>query len=106
MNFGDPFNELFCCDCFYDEVYFLLRQKKDYEIFEERFSKVRNCYFDYGFATIIIVCHDILKYLKKKYKLSKTGCTESILTKDIHLCSLCTIDLINKIDILHDLRLK
>ena len=28
IHFGDPFNELFCCGCFSDEVYFLLRQKK------------------------------------------------------------------------------
>ena len=39
IHFGDPFNELFCCDCFCDEVYFLLRQKKDYEILKRDFRK-------------------------------------------------------------------
>ena len=34
---GDCFEEVLCCDCFYDEVYFLLRQKVDDRIFEERF---------------------------------------------------------------------
>ena len=60
---GIHFKDVFCCDCFFDETHFLLRQKSSYEIFEER-SNLENCYFEYGFSTIIIVCHDILR-LKK-----------------------------------------
>ena len=39
IHFGDPFNELFCCDCFYDEVYFLLRQKKTMKFLKRDFRK-------------------------------------------------------------------
>ena len=40
IRYGDHFNEILCCDCFYDEVYFLLRQKVNDEIFEERFENM------------------------------------------------------------------
>ena len=101
---GIHFKDVFCCDCFFDETYFLLRQKSSYEIFEERFN-LENCYFEYGFSTIIIVCYDILRLFKKKYKLTGTNCIQTRLTHDIKLCSLCTIDLINKINDLHEFRL-
>ena len=29
---GIHFKDVFCCDCFFDETYFLLRQKSSYEI--------------------------------------------------------------------------
>ena len=81
IGIGIHFKDVFCCDCFFDETYFLLRQKSSYEIFEERFN-FENCYFEYGFSTIIIVCYDILSLYKKNYELSGTSCIQTILTKD------------------------
>ena len=103
------FNEILCCDCFYDEIYFLLRQKVNYEIFEERFLKVENCYFDLIYGTVMVICHDFLKFSSGKYKFSNKNCvTDIIPTKPDRtvLCSICTIDVFRKADILHIFKLK
>ena len=68
------FNEILCCDGFYNEIYFLLRQKVNYEIFEERFLKVENSYFDLIYGSIMIICYDLLKISSQKYKLSGKNC--------------------------------
>ena len=106
IRFDVHFKDIFCCDCFYDEIYFLLRQKRNYEIFEERFSKIENCYFSFVYASMIIACYNTLKFSKNKYNLSSTKCIETILTKDISLCSICTIDLFREINVLNEFRLK
>ena len=69
IRYGDHFNEILCCDCFYDEVYFLLRQKVNDEIFEERFEKY-NCFITFFDGIVIVVCGDILKFIRdSKYEL-------------------------------------
>ena len=69
IRYGDHFNEILCCDCFYDEVYFLLRQKVNDEIFEERFEK-HNCFITFFDGIVIVVCGDILKFIRdSKYEL-------------------------------------
>ena len=103
------FNEILCCDCFYDEIYFLLRQKVNYEIFKERFLKVENCCFDLIYGSIMIICYDLLKISSQKYKLSGKNCVEDYIpTKPdrIALCSICTIEVFRRADILHTFKLK
>ena len=56
--------DIFCCDCYFDEIYYLLR-KKNYEYFEKIFSEEQNCYFDTVFASLITVCYDFLRFSKK-----------------------------------------
>ena len=56
--------DIFCCDCYFDEIYYLLRKKK-YEYFEKIFSEEQNCYFDTVFASLITVCYDFLRFSKK-----------------------------------------
>ena len=69
IRYGDHFNEILCCNCFYDEVYFLLRQKVNDEIFEERFEKY-NCFITFFDGIVIVVCGDILKFIRdSKYEL-------------------------------------
>ena len=69
IRYGDHFNEILCCDCFYDEVYFLLRQKVNDKIFEERFEKY-NCFITFFDGIVIVVCGDILKFIRdSKYEL-------------------------------------
>ena len=29
--------EIFCCDCYFDEIYFFLQKEKSYEFFENKF---------------------------------------------------------------------
>ena len=58
-------NEIFCCDCYFDEIYFFLRKEKNYEFFEKNFSEEHNCYFDSVFASLTIVCYDFLRFSKK-----------------------------------------
>ena len=91
-------NEIFCCDCYFDEIYFFLRKEKNYEFFEKNFSEEHNCYFDSVFASLTIVCYDFLRFSKKKYNLSQSMCMETVLSEDIHLCSICTIDLFKNVD--------
>ena len=81
-------NEIFCCDCYFDEIYFFLRKEKNYEFFEKIFSEEHNCYFDSVFASLIIVCYDFLRFSKKKKKkpLSQSMCIETVLSEDIHFC--------------------
>ena len=76
-------------------------EKKNYEYFEKIFSEEQNCYFDTVFASLIIVCYDFLRFSKKKTKkknLSQSMCIETVLSEDIHLCSICTIDLFKNVD--------
>ena len=58
--------EIFCCDCYFDEIYYLLQKKKNYGCFEKKISEEQNCYFDTVFASVIIVCYDFLRFSKKK----------------------------------------
>ena len=88
--------EIFCCDCYFDEIYFFSRQKT--EFFEKKFSEEQDCYFDTVFASLILACYDFLRFSKKKYSLSQSMCIETILSEDIHLCSICTIDLFKRVD--------
>ena len=81
-------NEIFCCDCYFDEIYFFLRKEKNYEFFEKNFSEEHNCYFDSVFASLIIVCYDFLRFSKKKNSLLKSMCIETILSEDIYLMKL------------------
>ena len=81
--------EIFCCNCYFDEIYFFLQKEKSYEFFAKNFSEEHNCYFDSVFASLIIVCHYFLRFSKKKkYNLSQSMCIETVLSEDIHLCSI------------------
>ena len=59
--------EIFCCDCYFDEIYYLLQKEKNYEFFENNLSEEHNCYFDSVFASLIIVCDDFLRFSKNIY---------------------------------------
>ena len=103
------FKDILCCDCFYDEIYFLLRQKVSYEIFEERFANVENCYFDLIYGTALVVCHDLLLFASQKYKLIGKHCIgETVVTKPVttFLCSICAVDVFRRADILHIFKFK
>ena len=58
--------EIFCCGCHFDEIYYLLRKKKNFDCFEKNFSEEQNCYFDVVFGSAIIICYDFLRFSKKK----------------------------------------
>ena len=107
--YTDDINDIRCCDCCFDKVYFLLRQKIDYEnlveiIIEDDFFI--NC-FD---GTVIVVCINILDFLRnKRFDLSKKTCINDVihcLKNRIPLCSICTIELFRKSDVLHKFELK
>ena len=106
--YGDNVKEILCCDCFYDEVYYLLRQKVDYQKFEEIIEKD---YFISVFdGTVIVVCNNILEFIRsKRYDLSKKTYISDViwcLKNRIILCSICTIEIFRKVDILHKFELK
>ena len=42
-------SEIFCCDCHFDEIYFFLRIKKNFDFLEKKIVKKENCYFDISF---------------------------------------------------------
>ena len=111
IRYGDSFNEILCCDCFYDEVYFLLRQKVNDEIFEEKFEKHDDCFITFFDGIIIVICGDILKFVRdeKHHKLFKDTCIRDVIwckKNKIILCSICTAEVFKKIDILHMFKLK
>ena len=99
--YGDNVKEILCCDCFYDEVYYLLRQKVDYQKFEEIIEKD---YFISVFdGTVIVGCNNILEFIRSKRCVSNViWC----LKNRIILCSICTIEIFRKVDILHKFELK
>ena len=76
----------------------MLRKKKTMDVSKKFFSEEQNCYFDTVFASLIIVCYDFLRFSKKKYSLSKSMCIKTILSENIHLCSICTVDLFKRVD--------
>ena len=104
------FKDIFCCDCFYDEIYFLLRQKVNFEIFQKRFSFVENCYFDWIYGTAMVICHNFLVNTSQEYNLVSKNCITDFLTtksgQTIELCSVCTIEVFRKSDILHNFKLE
>ena len=68
--YGDNVKEILCCDCFYDEVYYLLRQKVDYQKFEEIIEK--DYFISIFDGMVIVVCNNILEFIRsKRYDLSK-----------------------------------
>ena len=104
------FKDIFCCDCFYDETYFLLRQKVDFETLHERFSNVGNCYFDWIYGTVLIICHDILFKTSQENSLTGRNCITNIETlksgQKIELCIVCTINFYRTSDTLHNFKLE
>ena len=64
--FDNQVDEVLCCSCYYDEVYFLLRQKVNDEIFEEKFERYDDCFMTFFDGIIIVVCIDILKFVRDK----------------------------------------
>ena len=106
--YGNNVQEILCCSCFYDEVYYLLRQKVDYRNFEEKIEKHQFISFFDG--TILVVCNNILEFLcTKRYELSKKTCIGDVIwcvKNRIILCSICTIEIFRKLDILHKFELK
>ena len=110
--FGNNFNEILCCDCHFDEVYFLLRKKEDdSEIFEEEFEKYDECLITFYNGTIIVICSDILRFIRDENneKLFKYLCLTEVIwcQKDkIILCSICTVEVFRKLDILHSFKFK
>lgn len=105
--YGSFFCEILCCDCFFDEVYFLLRKKEDDgEKFEEKFENNNGCFISFFDETIVVICANVLKFVRdqKQEKLFKNICITDVVLCDnekIILCSICTIDLFKKLDILH-----
>ena len=109
IRYSVHFKDILCCDCFYDEICFLLRQKVNFEIFEERFLNVENCYFDLVYGSAMVICHDLLLYSSQKYNLIGKHCiTDFVDTKPLQteLCSICAVDVFRKADILHIFKLE
>ena len=106
--YGENVKEILCCDCFYDEVYYLLGQKVNYQKFEEIIEK--DPFINFFDGTVIAVCINILEFLRsKRYNLSKKTCISDViwcLKNRIILCSICTIEIFRKVDILHKFELK
>ena len=76
--YGNDVKEILCCDCFYDEVYYLLRQKVDYQKFEEKIEK--NIFINFFDGMVIAVCINILEFLRsKRYNLSKKTCISDVI---------------------------
>ena len=103
------FKDILCCGCFYDEIYFLLRQKVNFEKFEERFLDVENCYFNLIYGTAMVICHDLLLFASQKYKLIGKHCIgETVATKPVTtcLCSICAVDVFRRTNILHIFKLR
>ena len=109
VRYSVHFNDILCCDCFYDEIYFLLREKVNLEIFKERFSDVENCYFDLVYGSAMVICYDLLMFAAQKYNLIGKHCiTDVVDTKPVEttLCSICVVDVFRKADILHIFKLR
>ena len=111
-HFGNNFHEILCCDCFFDEVYFLLRKKEDNgEIFEEEFENYDECFITFYDRTIVVVCADIIQFVRdeKHQKLFKDICVRDVIwcqKNKIILCSICTVEIFKKLNILHLFKLK
>ena len=107
------FKDIFCCDCFYDETYFLLRQKVNFETLQERFSNVENCYLDWIYGTAMVICHDLLFKTSQEHSLIGKNCITDFLTlkfgqeiEEIELCPVCAIDFYRTSDTLHNFKLE
>ena len=110
IRYGTHIKDVICCGCFYDEVYFMLRHKTNYQTFEEKFGKLENCYFHMIYGSFIVVCYDVLFYTSQKYNLfdRKKCITDLVNTKPIktEVCSICVVDVFRKNNILYTFNLK
>ena len=105
---------IFCCDCFFDQIHFLIREKdKNFvEISENKIRKNKDDFLLYFISgTLVISCSYVLKFIRenKDLQLFKDLCvTDFIWCEDekIALCSACAIDIFRKTDILHCFKLK
>ena len=104
------FNEILCCECFFDEIYLLLRQKVKYEIFEEKFEKIENCFFDLIYGIIVVICCHLLTFVhEKKHKLFNTSCITDVIpckADKIVMCTICTVNVFRALDVLHTFKLR
>ena len=106
IRYGTHIKDILCCDCFYDEIYFMLRQKVVCQKFEERFEDVENCYFKIIYGASVVICYDVLLYADKKYSLFDRKKCITDLVNDIEICSICITDVFRKNNILHTFKLK
>ena len=83
-------NEIFCCDCYFDEIYFFLRIKKNFDFLEKKFEKKKNCYFDISFNSLIIVCYDFVRFfIKKIYPFKNIVCQNNLIKRYSFVLNLC-----------------
>ena len=105
IRYGTHITDVLCCDCFYDEIYFMLRHKVDSETFEKKFEHVENCYTSMIYGASLVICYDVLLYADKKYTLFDGRCITEFANK-IEICSICIVDVFRKNNILHTFKLK
>ena len=104
INYGH-INDVLCCDCFYDEVYFMLRHKLIFQNFKERFDDDEKCYFTSIYGAAMIICHDVLHYANDNYTLFDRKKCMTEFENDIEFCSICIINLFREKNILHTFKL-
>lgn len=103
-------NEIFCCNCFFEKVFFLIKEKKLESIsieeevtdntlkifnnFEEEIGENILRFFD---GTLVYTCFDFLEFL-----YSERNILNLISCKDYkEICSICYVELSRKLKILN-----
>ena len=101
--------EIYCCDCLFDQMIYLLNDEKEIVSMEESIEKnldedeflVRRC-----FDTVVISCLNYLKFISGKKTLKELF--KKIETKKIiscksfeDMCSICSIGVSKKLNCFH-----
>ena len=89
--------EILCCDCYFDEVCFCLRNK--YSI--EKFNEKDNCFLTQLLILSLLSAMTFSFFKKKKLKLRNSCCIVDRHINEIPLCSICMIECFKKFNCLH-----
>ena len=114
FRFDMEIKKILCCDCVFDQIYFLMKEKKEnlFETFDKKLKKEKEIFLnEYIDETLIITCSYFLNFIrvKKDIKVYRNICVTDIIwcdDKRITICNVCSFDLFNKLDILHTFEFK
>ena len=92
-------NEIFCCNCVFSKLFFLIKEKKEEklsEIIGEKKVKVYVRFFD---GTLVYTCSDFLEFLYLERNISNLiSCKKAHIS---NICSICYIDLSRALKVLN-----
>ena len=89
-------NEIFCCDCYLDLCFYLLRRKSNFDEIHNTFDNFSNCYYAMAYHMMILPCYIMLNFVfdnnRDKFYRNCFKAFLKINNSRLRLCILCIND--------------